>query len=245
MAQIIQVDNQTIPTTKVVTLLAKYQMLPQFLREVITDRAIAAFTCTPEETAIACQNFFQKHQITSETAQQEWLALYEMTSEDLEALATREQRIEQFKLASWQRKLPSYFLDRKTWLDKVVYSIIRVKDAGIAHELYFRIQEGEQSFTELAQAYAENPEAEVSGVVGPIELGKLDRSLATRLYTSQPGQLLPVLSVGESSAIVRLEQLIPAQLDELMCQKLLNELFKTWLQEEFVKLLSEGLVSLH
>jgi parvulin-like peptidyl-prolyl isomerase len=244
MAQVLQIEHQTIPTTKVLTLLANYQMLPQFLREVITDRAIAPLTCTPEETAIACQDFFQKNNIPSEMAQEEWRSLYEMTLEDLEQLATRAQRIERFKHDSWNPRIPSYFLQRKTWLDQVVYSMIRVKDLGVAHELYFRIQEGEQSFAELAQAYGQSPEAEAGGVVGPVELGQMDRSLAQRLYASQPGQLLPMLAVGEWSAIVRLENLIPVQLDEAIRQKLLNELFETWLQEELVQLLSEGLVSL-
>lgn len=37
MTKVLQIWNQNITTEKVVTLLANYQMLPQFLREVITD----------------------------------------------------------------------------------------------------------------------------------------------------------------------------------------------------------------
>jgi hypothetical protein len=41
--------------------------------------------------------------------------------------------------------------------------------------------------------------------------------------------------IGEWSIIVRLEKLISAQLDEQTRQKLINELFSKWLEEEVKK----------
>lgn len=245
MTQVLQVRNQKITTDKVITLLTTYQMLPQFLREVIVDQAIASITCTPEEKASACQQFFEKHQLTSESKCQAWLEEAGMTPEQLEALATRGQRIEKFKRATWGHKLESYFLSRKSSLDKVIYSLIRTKDAGVANELYFRIQEGEQSFGELARKYSQEPEAQTDGLLGPVELSRIPSAVAQMLYVSQTGQVWSPIRLGEWVVIVRLEQLIPAVLDEAMRQQLLNELFKGWLQEQLVKLTSSGLISLN
>ncbi|MEW5857778.1 MAG: peptidylprolyl isomerase [Cyanobacteriota bacterium] len=244
MIQVLQIRNKTITTDKVITLMANYQMLPQFLREVIVDQAIASIICTPEEKASACQQFYEKYELTSEPERQEWLELYEMTLEQLEALATRELRIEKFKRATWGNKLESYFLSRKSSLDKVIYSLIRTKEVGVANELYFRIQEGEQSFGELARKYSQGSEAQIGGLVGPIELGKISSKLAQMLYVSQTDQLWPPTRLGEWIAIARLEQLIPAVLDEAMRQKLLNELFEAWVQEQLVELTKSGLISL-
>jgi hypothetical protein len=72
-----------------------------------------------------------------------------MSSEHLKALATRGLRIEKFKQATWGRKLEAYFLKRKGQLDKAIYSLMRTKDLRLAQELYFRIQEGEQTFAEV------------------------------------------------------------------------------------------------
>jgi parvulin-like peptidyl-prolyl isomerase len=245
MAQVLQVRNQTISTEKVVTLLANYQMLPQFLYEVIVDQAITPFTCTSEEKVNARQQFYEKYQIASESERREWLELYEMTQEELEALTTRELRIEKFKRASWGYKIGSYFLSRKPSLDKVIYSLIRTKDMGLANELYFRIWEGEQSFSELAREYSEGPEAQTNGLLGPTELGKISSNLAQILFVSQPGQLLSPTSLGEWVVIVRLERFIPAQLNEVIRQQLLDELFKSWVQKQLVELVSGGLISLN
>jgi len=114
--------------------------------------------------------------------------------------------------------------------------LIRVQDRGIAEEIYFRIYEKEQSFTELAKKFSVGLEAQTRGIVGPVELGTLHPQLSKILKTSQPGKLLRPIVLGELFFIVRLEKIIPAQLDEMMGRKLLQELFTVWLQEQIQKL---------
>jgi parvulin-like peptidyl-prolyl isomerase len=232
MTEAIQVGDRIINAEEIIPLLAGYQMLPQLLHEIFIDQAIAPISCTTEERANACQQFYQKNQLTSETNRQAWLSHYRMTQEQLEALATRGLRIEKFKQATWGPKLESYFINYKTKLDKVVYSLIRVKNAEVAQELYFRIQAGEQSFADLAREYSQGPEAQTNGLLGPVELGTPHPTLAQLLSISQPGQLWPPTRLDEWLVIVRLEKFIPAQLDESMRQQLLNRLFESWLQEQ-------------
>jgi parvulin-like peptidyl-prolyl isomerase len=235
MAEVLKVGNRTITDAEIVPLLAHYQLLPQLLKELIIDEAIAPYTCTPEEIASARQQFNVKHQLTTEAAHQDWLQRNGMTSVQWESLTSRGLRIEKFKQATWEHKLESYFLKRKGQLDKVIYALIRTKDMGLAQELYFRIQEGEQSFSELARDYSLGMEAQTGGLIGPVELSTAHPTLARMLAVSQPNQLWPPLPLGEWFVIVRLEKFIPAQLDESMRQRLMNELFTTWLQEQLLQ----------
>lgn len=232
MIQVLQVGNQTITPEEVFPLLARYRMLPQLWREIIIDQAIAPFTGTTEEQVRACQQFYQQHRLTSEAECQAWLQRQGMTLEQLNALAIREFTVEKFKRATWGHKLESYFLQRKQGLDKVVYSLLRTKDIGVAQELYFRIREGEQSFAELAREYSLGSESQTGGTIGPMELSNSHPTLARLLSASQPGQLWSPVRVEEWFAIIRLERFIPAQLDEPMRQRLLNDLFALWLQEQ-------------
>ncbi|GET36673.1 peptidylprolyl isomerase [Microseira wollei] len=232
MTTVLQLGNRTIAAEQVMPLLSSYQMLPQLLRESIIDQAIAPIECTPEEIAFAYEKFYQQNQLISETQRQTWLERYCMNQPYLEELLiVRLLKIEKFKLATWGHKLESYFLKRKGALDQVVYSLILTKDKEMAQELYFRIQEREQTFAELAYEYSQGPEAESGGIIGPIELGNIHPNLAQLLSVSQPGQLWPPRPLGECLLIVRLEKLIPAQLNESMRQRLLRELFEAWLQE--------------
>lgn len=232
MTVVLKIGDRAITAEAVLPLMAGYQMLPRFIQEVLIDQAIAAIDCSPEEVESACQQFFAQSQITDEQSRKDWLGRHGMTEEQLQLQATRGLRIEKFKQETWGPKLESYFLSRKDQLDKVIYSLVRTKDVGIAQELYFRILEGEQSFAELARTYSQGPEAQTDGLIGPVELSVPHPTLAQLLSLSQPGQLCPPTRVGEWLVLVRLERFIPAQLDESMRRRLLDECFNTWLQNQ-------------
>jgi parvulin-like peptidyl-prolyl isomerase len=224
---------------KTISLLARYQLLPNLLREHIIDQAIASIDCTTEETISACEKFYLQNQLNSETARQAWLTRNFLTPEQFSSLTMRSLKLEKLKQQQSKHKVRSYFMARKSQLDKVVYSFLRTQDWGIAQELYFRIHEGEQSFAEVAQQYSTDPEAHSGGLSSLCEMGMLFPALAQLLQKSKPGELLPPTQIGEWIVIVRLEKIVPAQLDNEIYQRLLNELFETWLQEEVIKRFKE------
>ncbi len=76
MAQALQIGNRTITAEEIIPMLASYQMLPQLLRESIIDQAIAPFSCTSEETASACEQFYQRCNLTDKTQQKAMLERY-------------------------------------------------------------------------------------------------------------------------------------------------------------------------
>jgi glycosyltransferase involved in cell wall biosynthesis/parvulin-like peptidyl-prolyl isomerase len=230
--EVLQVNNRKVTAEEIVPLLSQYQMLPKLKQELVIEEAIAPFTCTPEEEAKCHQEFCQQHQLTSETIRQNWLQQQGLTEVQFLELATRKLRIEKFQHATWGNRLEAYFRQRKQQLDSVIYSLIRIKDADLARELYFRLLEDEQPFAELARQYSEGTEVSTGGLIGPVPLSSPHPKLAQILTINQPGQLSPPTRIGEWWIIVRLEKLLPAKLDEPMKQKLLNELFNTWLQEQ-------------
>ncbi|MBW4614807.1 MAG: peptidylprolyl isomerase [Desmonostoc vinosum HA7617-LM4] len=243
MTEAIYIGNRTIAASEVVPLLASYQMLPQLQRELIIDEAIALVECTPEEVAQAQQHFFTEKQLTNEAEVQAWMTYQGLSASQLEAVTTRRLKIEKFKQATWSHKLESYFFQCKTKLDKVIYSLLRTQDVGIAQELYFRIQDKEKSFAEVAREFSLGPEAQTGGLVGPIELNALHPAMVQMLSSIQPGQVSPPTRIAEWFVILRLEKFIPAQLDEPMKARLLNELFEAWLQEQQKKIISDSQTS--
>jgi len=249
MTEALQIGNRKIAASELISLLASYQMLPQLQRELIVDEAIeqtsrsanVTIDLTPEEVAQAKQQFYAEKQLKNEEDIQAWMARQGLSYEQLEAVTTRKLKIEKFKQATWGNKLEAYFFQSKAKLDKVIYSLLRTQDVGIAQELYFRIQAKENSFADLAREYSLGPEAQTGGLVGPVELNALHPVMVQMLSSSQPGQILPPTRIAEWFVILRLEKFIPAQLDESMKARLLNELFEAWLQEQQKQMMSARL----
>jgi parvulin-like peptidyl-prolyl isomerase len=236
MTTVLQVGNEAIAEVEAISPVTKCYLLPQLWRETVIDRAIANVTYTAAEASLARENFYLQNQLISEAAREAWAKRHGITLEQLADLAIRDLKVEKFKQATWGHKLKSYFLKRKGQLERVVYSLLRTRDPGTALELYFRILEGEQTFAELAKQHSQGVEAQAGGLCGLCELGNLPPLLAQMLKTSQPGQLWSPMRMGEWMVIVRMEQIVPAQLDEAMGQRLLNELFEEWLHQEVAKL---------
>lgn len=222
----------TLTADEILNLLGQYNLMPLLLRELLIDDAIASITLSRQDYLNAYTEFDQQQQLSNDVDRQTWLETHQLTQSQLDRLLTRNIRLVKFKQTKWGHKLASYFLQRKPQLDRIIYSLLRVKDISIAQELFFRIQNGEQTFAELARQYSQGFEAETGGLIGPVELSKPHPVLAKMLAVSQLGQLLPPTRLDGWVVIVRLEQLVAAQMDNAMQERLLTELFEHWVQEQ-------------
>ncbi|MGB3139013.1 MAG: peptidylprolyl isomerase, partial [Nodosilinea sp.] len=221
-------------------LLRRYGLLPSLIKELVIDQATAAITLAPEQSAQALDQFLQSNQLSSPEQCQSFLTQRSLSETALPLLAERAQKLQQHKLDTWGPKVESYFLQRKSSLDRVLYSLIRTREAGLAQELFFRIQDDGQPFADLARQYSEGQEAQTGGLIGPVELSVPHPALGRILTISQPGQLWPPTRVGEWFVVVRLEKFLPARLDEATRLRLIDELFNTWLREQVQAALQEN-----
>lgn len=222
----------TVNQHNIIPLIARYHMMPQLLRERIIDNAIASVEFSPAETDLAYEEFYRTNQIQSETDLNKWLQLHSMTILQLSLTIIRPLKIQKFKQQQWGDRLKCYFLKRKSDLDVVVYSMIRVNDGDLAQELFYRISEGEQTFAEAANQYSLGIEAYTGGIMNPIGFGRLPKSLAQVLKYSNPGELFRPIALENCYVIVRLEKIISAKLNSITAKSLLDEIFETWVQEQ-------------
>ncbi|MEN9518163.1 MAG: hypothetical protein RLZZ381_751 [Cyanobacteriota bacterium] len=231
MSVVLEVDNQVYTADDLVPLLTQYQILPKLAQEILTDKAIADIQCSEEENTSIFEQFCQQNQLSSEEQVQEWLNKQGMNREQLQNLITKKLRIDKYKQETWNDRVDAHFIQRKSQLDRVVYSLIRVAKAEVAQELYFRIKDDQNAFSALAMEYSQGTEAQTGGLIGPVEINAPHPKIAQILTTCQSGQLVPPTRVGEWIVIVRLENYISAKLDQPMRQRMLDELFNRWLNE--------------
>lgn len=243
MNTVLEFAGSSIVDKEIISLLDNYRLLPQFLSEMIIEHYIDSFSCTDEEIDIAYKQFRQQRRIITDEELQSWLESNYMTLKQFKDLTKRKLKIEKFKQANWRNQVDSYFYQRKRQLDRVIYSMIQTFDEGLAAELYFRIKEEEESFSKLAREYSQGLNNKTGGLIGPVELGNCPITLANILLSSQAGQVNFPIRNGKTVVIVRLEKFIPAQLDLQTRQRLLDELFKNWLQKQVKQLYATNISS--
>lgn len=228
------VGTQVISPLEVLPLLDRYRLLPQLVREILIDQAIAPFPCGEEELSLARQQVMLQNQLTTRQQLDQWLAQQNLTLEQFNRAIARPLRLVKFQQQQWGHQVQSYFVQNKNRFDRAVYSLVRLRlqNMGIAQELYFRILEGEEDFAAIAKAYSQGPEAQTGGVVGPVELQKIHPRMAERLLKATAGEVVPPFSVDGWWVILRLDKFLPASLDENLTNQVLNEFFEQWLQTQ-------------
>ena len=224
----VEVDGLALPALKA---LAECNLLRPFLRQSLVAEAVRCETLDDEDRRKALGRFAQEHQL-----------------EDLNALERfREQQLLSHHALTYQVELPvrlqlhcqrlyrpkaeARFLERKQHLDQVVYSLLRLRDAGLARELYLQLAEGEAAFADLAVAYSEGPEQATRGIVGPVALTQAHPQVVERLRSAQAGVIQEPFQIDQWWLLMRLESFTPASFDESMALRMSQELFEQWLEQ--------------
>ncbi len=236
MVESFQIGTNSFTGAEVILLLHRYQLMPQLLRGLVSDQAITPYSLTEVERSQLVPQFYEQNKLETAEIQSQWLKGNELTESSLHELLARPVLLEKFKQDTFGNKVESYFMTRKPALDRVLYSLIRTKDQGVAQELYFRVKEGEQPFSEIARQYSQGAEANTGGLVGPAPLNMPHPAIARALQVSQPGQVWPPTRLDDWFIILRLEKFYPAQLDTTVRRQLVDELFEAWMREELQKI---------
>ena len=201
------------------------------LRSRLLQEASAGFEATEEEVNAAWKKFCQRHGLDSAEPAKVPGELVGCPVANLRDVVAREVRVSKWKDAVFGPQAAEHFDRRKPALDRVVYSLLRVQDAGVARELWFRLEEGEATFAELAPRYAAGNEVYTAGIVGPVQFGAMHQSLASALRPARPGDVLKPFAVADWFLVARVDHHLPAEFDEDMKRQMTEELAVQWLEE--------------
>lgn len=205
----------------------------------LLDQLVHAIPLPADQEKALMAGFLERRGITADDQVPAWLEERGLSFDDLRILATQEQRLQRLVRCRWADEVEVRFLQRKPELDQVIYSLLRVDSEDLAAELHQQIAEGEADFDDLALLHSGGPERRSGGQIGPISLAAGHETLVSHLRRGRPGQLFEPFQAGESWVVLRLEQFLPAELNEATRNHMMGELFDEWLEQR-LQLLLEG-----
>jgi len=226
-------------TESQIGLLARHRLIRPLLRQMIAAECASTIPVSDEDRKKVLDEFMREQKINSESELNAFLRLNLLQREELQEQLLQSSRLNLYIDQHFRSKAEARFLQRKNDLDRVVYSLLRLEDAGLARELFLRINEGESDFAELAAAHAEGPEKATRGVVGPVPLMQAHPVLAERLRTGIPGVLLEPFQIGKWWLVVRLESFSPATLNLETTLQMTRELFEEAIEELVVQRINQ------
>jgi parvulin-like peptidyl-prolyl isomerase len=221
-----------LPPLEALASLAHHGLLRPYLRQRLLAEALAEESISEADRHQALLQFAQRHRLSNPEALERFRLAQVLTPEGLALQVELPVRLRRHCERLYLPKAEARFLERKQQLDRVVYSLLRLQDGGLARELYFRLQDGEASFADLAAEHAEGPERSTRGIVGPVPLTQAHPQLVERLRTAPPGEVQEPFQIDQSWLLFRVESLTPASFDASMALQMSQELFEQWLDQE-------------
>ena len=225
----INIEGELISIEETPNLLNELNLMPLFLRRFLEKKYIKDIIPSREEQLKNYQEFLKKEKIIDKTSLNNWLAYHSISESELELNIFNSLRLNKFKEDNFSDKVENIFLKRKSSLDRVTYSLIRAKSREKIVELNMRLKEEEATFPELSAEYSEGVENVLHGLIGPMELGKVNPNIAERLKASKSGQLWPPFELEGWWVLLRHERFLPATLNDSMRQRLISELYEEWI----------------
>ncbi|MDA9149327.1 peptidylprolyl isomerase [Synechococcus sp. AH-229-G18] len=214
-------------------LLARHELLIPLLSKTIIADAVAGISLSEEQSELALASWCKRKGFSpAQEKLDKYCLVHRISEADLRWQAELPLRIVLHGQKNFGHRAEQRFLERKTQLDKVIYSLIRVQDHGLAQELYLQISGGENSFSDLASEHSQGPEKNTQGIVGPTPLTKNHPKVVEILRSGQDGQLFAPIRIEPWSLIIRRESLQPAVFNEQTKIMMTQELFDSWVNEE-------------
>ena len=220
------------------TLLRKYNLLKPLVEQMITSEAIAGVEVSAEALEKAKLELLDQRGFETMEQWSEMLADLGRTDEEVIDRLERVIRRQKYIRERFSPKAEARFLERKNELDQVVYSLLRLANNFLARELYLQIESGESNFADLAKRYAEGPERNTNGIVGPVSMTQAHPVLVEKLRVAQPGVLLEPFRIADWWLVVRLERYSPATFTPEVSDRMCREMFDAWIEEETATTLS-------
>ena len=241
------VDNQPISLGQALKYLKSAGKLDLVIWEIKRQHVLAQELQVLEENEVSANlieqmviDFRLEHQLNSPEIFKQWLE-----SERIDYATFREKiafnfQVERLKTCVTQPNIEEYFINQKINLDRIVLSRLVVEEQALAEELQSQILEDGARFEQLVQEYSIVASDRISnGMIGPVSRGSMPDEVRAYIDLASPGELIEPIEIDGDWYLFRVENFLPAALDEQMRQELEDELFEQWLEDKIKKIDAE------
>jgi parvulin-like peptidyl-prolyl isomerase len=171
-------------------------------------------TCSNEELQAGVDEYRKKLGLYTTAETKRWLEVSGLSLQDL-AIAVRP-RVLLSKLQDdvQMEQVSAAFADNKVQFEAARLSRIVVAEEGLARELRFQLMEGED-FAQLAKAYSMDEGTKFAGgYMGIVGRTGMTSAEASAIFGAKEGDVVGVLPHSDGFELLRVDQLIPAELNK-------------------------------
>lgn len=234
----IEVNGEEVSLYDVLTLAKlndQLQLINDGIDAAIVRQAAAkrGINVSDDELQQAADEFRAARELYDADTTQTWLDDKKLSYHEweslLEALVTQKKLREALTAGLVEQR----FVEQKLSFDKAAVSRLVLNDEGVARELRAQIVDDGVDFHALAREHSiHNDTRPAGGYSGEMLRSDMEPALEAAIFGAQPGKVVGPIKTDDGWELVKLERLVPAELNDEMRETIKTSIFNEWLTEQ-------------
>ncbi len=214
--------------------LSKYGLLTDFLKSKVLENKIKDINLSEVEKAEARDHYIKFFSLKNELLIEEHRKKNLLSKENLLYRMNLNKKVQKYCEDKYDEFIGKEYLSNKEKLDMVKYSMIRVKEYGLAMELYLKIKDDNEDFNELAKNYSIGIEKKTNGVIGPLPLERVNNLMRPKLSKNNLNFINKPFKYNNEWIICRLDDYKESKLDKNTVMNLKSKILDEEIEREII-----------
>jgi parvulin-like peptidyl-prolyl isomerase len=209
-------------------------LLDAFVEHYLVNRARrAGLSVNDQELQQAADNFRLKNGMASAEQTTQWFQREAITPDDFAAGLERDLVVEKLRRAIADPRLEQVFNANTARFARVKVKRILVGTEPEAREIIDKVTNGQSTFEDQAREKSlDLVTKQAGGDAGIVRRVDLAGPLGDAIFGTEVGKLVGPVQAGQGFLVFRVEEFLPAVLDEGIKNGLRKEIFDAWLRQE-------------
>ena len=234
---IISIDNEKIANSEVLQILRKTGQIPMLVKNLILEKELSKIHLGAELENQLIDDFRKERKLLDDESFLDYMASRHLDEELLKQMLSRPELIIRYREERWGPRSQSLYLKHKDRYDLVNYRRLQCKSADVMQEVFFRLKGKEESWESLSKQF--HPNDPGKSRIGPVPVSSMEPSLLEALRSAGEGRIVRPLKLGDKVVVAELESFQASRFDDELRQRILQQEFENWLEEESTKMLSK------
>lgn len=235
----LRINDQAFSLQEVFGQMMLFGKLQPFLQEFASQHVIVQEINRRDDLQVdsaelmqAIMAFRLKRELMEQDKFDAWLAKERLNNTTFQQRVMLELKVQKLQERIAEPDLQSYFEEHKEALEQLKLSSVLVSDESIAYELKERVATSED-LQQLVNEYGAN-ENEVMVRTGKQQAQRLalPAELRGQCASATPGEVVGPINLKGTWCLFRVEEVMPAELDEQTKKQLEAQLFSRWLVQK-------------
>lgn len=229
----------TVSTSDIIDSIKLSCQIPSVLDAIVSKKIIietarsAGVQVSPEEIQQEGDKLRLEKKLVKAKDTWSWLDKYYLSVKEFEELVHYKALSKKLANYLFSPQVEKIFYEQRLDYDAAVTYEVVFEDRNLALELFYAIEEGEITFGEVARQFIQEPELRRTGGYQGLRHRKEFRpDIAAVVFAASPPQVLKPITTPKGIYLVWVEEVIQPQLDMELQEKIISELFASWLKQQ-------------